>query len=224
MLDLEKAQRLSLTMQVEEKLKKALIVGALKPGARLVTKELAGQLGTSITPVREALLRLASSGALDATPAQAFLVPEVDLNRYREINQIRKNLEGMAVQSAARHVNGENISHLRQLCNTFREAKVVGNVEQALEANLTFRFQLYSYAQMPTLMVLIEQLWVRIGPYFNFLYPQSSEMAQGHHNYDDLLDALEQGDVAASVAAIQKAIDDGANILVRHYTERAHAD
>lgn len=59
-------------MQVEAKLKAALIVGVLKPGARLVTKEIAGQLGTSVTPVREALLRLAAAGALDATPAQAF--------------------------------------------------------------------------------------------------------------------------------------------------------
>ncbi|WP_024562282.1 GntR family transcriptional regulator, partial [Franconibacter helveticus] len=73
MLDLEKAQRMSLTMQVEVKLKNALIVGSLRPGARLVTKEIADQLGTSITPVREALLRLVSCGALNATPAQAFL-------------------------------------------------------------------------------------------------------------------------------------------------------
>ena len=66
MLDLdhlEKAQRVSLTMQVEHSLKGALITGPLKPGARLITKEIADKLGTSITPVREALLRLVSSGA-----------------------------------------------------------------------------------------------------------------------------------------------------------------
>jgi DNA-binding transcriptional regulator YhcF (GntR family) len=53
MLDLEKAQRTSLTLQVEASLKSALIIGALKPGARLITKEIADQLGTSITPVRK---------------------------------------------------------------------------------------------------------------------------------------------------------------------------
>ena len=66
MLDLdhlEKAQRVSLTMQVEISLKGALITGSLKPGARLITKEIADKLGTSITPVREALLRLVSGGA-----------------------------------------------------------------------------------------------------------------------------------------------------------------
>ena len=107
MLDLdhlEKAQRISLTMQVELSLKGALITGSLKPGARLITKEIADKLGTSITPVREALLRLVSSGALHATPAQAFLVPEVTLERYNEINAIRKQLEPMAVAAACQHM------------------------------------------------------------------------------------------------------------------------
>ena len=71
MLDLdhlEKAQRVSLTMQVEHSLKGALITGSLKPGARLITKEIADKLGTSITPVREALLRLVSSGGFTPRP------------------------------------------------------------------------------------------------------------------------------------------------------------
>lgn len=216
MLDLEKAQRMSLTMQVEGRLKSALIVGTLKPGARLVTKEIAEQLGTSITPVREALLRLVSSGALDATPAQAFLVPEISLGRYHEITTIRKNLEGMAVEQAARYMDKTKLARLQQLCDAFLEAKHV-SVEAALQANREFRFQLFEYAEMPTLTVLIEQLWVRIGPCFNYLYPQSEEMTQGHHNYDDLLEALAEKDEKRSVKAIHKAIDDGADILRRQY-------
>lgn len=217
MLDLEKAQRMSLTLQVEARLKNALIVGALKPGARLVTKDIAEQLGTSITPVREALLRLVSSGALDATPAQAFLVPEISLGRFHEINLIRKSLEVIAVTEAVHLMNAESLAKLRQLYDAFRVAKLAGHVEQSLQANRAFRFQLYECAQMPTLTSLIEQLWVRIGPCFNYLYPQSDEMAQGHHNYDDLLEGLAEGDTKRCVKAIVKSIDDGATILMDQY-------
>ncbi|MEL4013752.1 GntR family transcriptional regulator [Dryocola clanedunensis] len=217
MFDLEKAQRMSLTLQVEARLKSALIVGALKPGARLVTKDIAEQLGTSITPVREALLRLVSSGALDATPAQAFLVPEISLSRYQEITTIRKSLEVMAVTEAVRLMDADKLERLHQLYDHFRTAKLSSSVEQALQANRTFRFQLYEYAQMPTLSVLIEQLWVRIGPCFNYLYPQSEETAQGHHNYDDLLEGLAGKDVNRCVKAILKSIDDGATILMNQY-------
>lgn len=70
-----KMKHVSLTLQVENDLKHQLSIGALKPGARLITKNLAEQLGMSITPVREALLRLVSVNALSVAPAQAFTVP-----------------------------------------------------------------------------------------------------------------------------------------------------
>lgn len=217
MFEMEKAQRVSLTMQVEAKLKGALIVGVLKPGARLVTKDIAGQLGTSVTPVREALLRLVSAGALDATPAQAFLVPKIPLARYQEITLIRKNLEGLAVSQASEHVTPEQLTLLTSLNAKFMAAKVENNVEEALQANRAFRFTLYEMAAMPTLTALIEQLWVQIGPCFNYLYPQSTHMAKGQHNYDQLLLALEAGDSKRCVKLIHKSIDDGAAILREHY-------
>jgi len=219
MLDLEKAQRLSLTQQVEVSLKNALIVGALKPGARLITKEIADQLGTSITPVREALLRLVSAGALHATPAQAFLVPDVSQQTHREITEIRKRLESMAVSAACSKMTDEKLRQLRLLAKTFNEARLGANVEQALQANRSFRFRLYEYAEMPTLLSLIEQLRVRIGPCFNHLYPVSAELANGHHDYADLLDALERGDSEASQQSIISVIDMGVNIVQHQYKE-----
>ncbi len=217
MIEMEKAQRLSLTAQVEATLRSALMVGKLKPGARLVTRDLAAQLGTSITPVREALLRLVSAGALDATPAAAFLVPEMTLQRFEEITLIRKHLEGLAARSATPLVNKKALSQLKKLCASYMQAKITGDAEEALQANRAFRFTLYSYAQMPTLEALIEQLWVQIGPCFNYLYPQPDAVAKGHHNYDRLLDALQTGDSALSEQIIIKAIDDGAAILKQHY-------
>lgn len=216
MLDLEKAQRTSLTMQVEASLKSALIIGALKPGARLITKEIADQLGTSITPVREALLRLVSAGALHATPAQAFLVPEVTLTRYNEVNQIRKNLEGMAARAASQNMTKEKMRELYSLADAFTDALKTGNTELTLQANRVFRFSVYQQAAMPTLTALIEQLWVQIGPCFNYLYPTSEDLMRGH-NYSDLLSALEEGDGFASERALWRAIDEGANIIIKQF-------
>ena len=199
--NLEKAQRISLTMQVENSLKGALITGSLKPGARLITKEIADKLGTSITPVREALLRLVSAGALQATPAQAFLVPEVTLERYNEINAIRKQLEPMAVAAA---------------CQNMTETKL-DDVQKAIHANRVFRFTLYQYAEMPTLNSLIEQLWVRIGPCINYLHEEMKDIPATTYHYADLLSALEQRDVTASREAIDRAIDEANILLQRQY-------
>ena len=216
MFDLDKAQRLSLTVQVESRLKSALILGMLKPGARLVTKEIAQQLGTSITPVREALLRLVASSALDVTPAQAFLVPAITECHYQEISIIRKNLEGIAVKKATREINKAGLMRLNQLKDSFLSARKV-SVEAALKANRDFYFQVFNYAEMPTLMELIEQLWVRIGPSFNYLYPRFDEISSLPHNYDALIEALTEKDETASVAAIHKGIMDDFDILLRQF-------
>ncbi|MBF4111187.1 GntR family transcriptional regulator [Enterobacter cloacae] len=220
MLDLdhlEKAQRISLTMQVEISLKGALITGSLKPGARLITKEIADKLGTSITPVREALLRLVSSGALQATPAQAFLVPEVTLERYNEITAIRKELEPMAVAAACQHLTQSKLEILRTLSDDFHEAMRNGNVQKALHANRVFRFTLYQYAEMPTLSALIEQLWIRIGPCINYLHQELNDIKASSYHYEELLSALERGDVEGSQKAIEKLIDEANSLLQRQY-------
>lgn len=216
MFDLDKAQRLSLTMQVESRLKNALILGMLKPGSRLVTKEIAQQLGTSITPVREALLRLVASSALDVTPAQAFLVPAISECHYQEILVIRKSLEGMAVQKATREINKAGLMRLSQLRDSIISARKV-SVEAALKANRDFYFQVFDYAEMPTLMELIEQLWIRIGPSFNYLYPRFDEFSGMSNNYDALIEALTERDEVRSVAAIHKGIMDDFDILLRQF-------
>ena len=217
MLDFAKAQRISLTQQIENNIKNALVVGALKPGARLVTREIAVNQGISITPVREALLRLVSSGALQAAPAQAFMVPVLTNSGYLEINQIRKNLEGMATAAAAINITQERMGELSRLSNTFHEAKAAGDVTRMLQTNYQFRFQIYDYAEMPTLVTMIEQLWVRAGPSLHYLYLNSVEPFQHQNVYASLLNALEKRDSSASYSAISQIIDESTSFLKQQY-------
>ncbi len=62
----------------------------------------------SITPVREALLRLVSVNALSVAPAQAFTVPEVGKRQLDEINRIRYELELMAVTLAVENLTSQD--------------------------------------------------------------------------------------------------------------------
>ena len=217
MLDFAKAQRISLTQQVENNIKNALVVGALKPGERLITREIAINQGISITPVREALLRLVSFGALQAAPAQAFMVPALTNSAYLEINRIRKNLEGMATAAASEHITADKIRALKSLSEAFHEAKSAGDVTRMLQTNYQFRFQIYTYAEMPTLMAMIEQLWVRAGPSLHFLYLNPMEPFQHQNVYQPLLDALEKRDSTESYSAICQIIDESTSYLKQQY-------
>jgi GntR family transcriptional regulator, colanic acid and biofilm gene transcriptional regulator len=207
------APRRSLVTHVEEEIRAALIEGRLKPGTRLVTKELADSLGMSITPVREALIRFAASGVLTAEPAQSFRVPTVTQAQYSEISEIRKSVEGLAASKAALQISAEEIAKMEALLVRYRGARIAGDQHLALMLNKEFRFVLYSVARMPTLLGVIELLWLRAGPGFNYLYSDNSFDFTHHHNYDDLLVALRNRDGEAAGAAIGRAIDDGVRIV-----------
>jgi GntR family colanic acid and biofilm gene transcriptional regulator len=218
-LDLPAAPKGGLSGFVEATLKQGLMEGRLKPGERLVTRDLAARLGTSPTPVREALLKLVAAGTLEVAPAQAFTVPVVTARQYAEMADIRRTVEGLAAERATRAMTPERLARLREINTDYRDARRGHRVTEALRLNQSFRFTLYEAADMPTLIDIIERLWLRIGPSLNHLYPRPDEVDLGRHSYDDVLDALALGDAAAVRASIERAVDAGTRILLANLEE-----
>lgn len=225
-IDLPQAPKGGLAGFAERSLKQALLEARLKPGQRLVTRELAQRLGMSPTPVREALLKLVAAGVLEATPAQAFQVPRITPERYQEIARIRHAVEGLAAETAALRIGAAQIAALRAANEEFRRAKGQADAAAALRHNKAFRFSLYEAAEMPVLLDIIERLWLQIGPSLNYLYPQPKPRRIDRHNYDLLLEALDRQDPQGVRTAIAQAIESGTQILLdnmRHHPDLAAA-
>jgi GntR family colanic acid and biofilm gene transcriptional regulator len=205
----------------ERALKQALLEGKLRPGERLITRDLAERLGTSPTPVREALLKLVAAGILEVARSQSFQVPTVSIERYREIADIRREIETLAAARATTRITNGEIAELGAINVRFQAAKRSGDVAAALAENRAFRFGLYEAARMPILLDMIERLWLQIGPTLNFLYPQSNPDSGDQHTYGSILRGLESRDEAAVRAGIERAITSGTEILVANLTLHA---
>ncbi|WP_205909054.1 FCD domain-containing protein [Neorhizobium lilium] len=214
------APRKSLVTHVEDEIRAALIEGRLEPGTRLVTKDLAGSLGMSITPVREALVRFAASGVLTAEPAQSFRVPTMSVAQYSEIAEIRKSVEGLAASKAASQISAQEIAQMQVVLKKYLSAKTAKDQHLALALNKEFRFVLYAAARMPTLLGVIEMLWLKAGPGFNYLYPEVEAPSGDHQNYEDLMQALRDKRTDAARIAIEHAIDDGSRIVIEALQRR----
>ena len=85
--------RESLATQLYNSLRASLMDGQYEPGQRLTISGIANEYGTSITPVREAIFRLVSERSLELRAATSVQVPELDIDRLREVQQIRIELE-----------------------------------------------------------------------------------------------------------------------------------
>ena len=92
----------TLTERVYSSVKEAILSLNLKPGSPLVEDELAGQLGTSKTPVRDALLALERDGLVTKIPYKGTYVSELTEDDAVEIFQLRSALEGLASRLAAK--------------------------------------------------------------------------------------------------------------------------
>ena len=81
---------LRLSEQLCEKIEEQIVTGALRPGARLDEQELAAEFGVSRTPIREALIQLASPlawyNAVPGVPLTGPFNPHFDILTYSFLN------------------------------------------------------------------------------------------------------------------------------------------
>lgn len=206
--------RQSLSAIAYDKLRKALMTGELQPGERLNGRSLATRLGTSLTPVREALLQLVTEGTLEMEAGRSISVPVLTRAAYIELRDIRVTVEGMGAERAAAVIRPAAIAKLAQLHEKLTAAKARGDFAAALRWNEAFHLDLATAAEMPRLLKLVEGLWSQSGPFLNNLFAKSGVTVADPHPHILVLEALRKRDGAAAAAAIREDIlRGGANLL-----------
>jgi|GEM_PF-2986601 len=164
-MDQIKQSRDSLTDQVERKLRQIILAGKIPPKTRLNIRILSEQLGTSVTPVREALMRLSAQRIIDAQPGK-FSMPDISRERYIEICNLRILLEGHAGEIAATRITQKELLNIRSLAETYIQAVLKQDYALAVEHNARFKLAVFAAAHMPTLTALIESLMLQVTPFF----------------------------------------------------------
>lgn len=212
-------QRRTLGADVYSQLKHLLTSGQLMPGEAISLRSMAAALGVSVMPVREAVQRLVAEQAFESTPNRVIRVPLMSVSHFREIAQIRMELEGMAAQRAAEVMDAAGLARVVQLHERFERemARPHPDPGRLIELNHALHFTIYQGAHMPVLLQLIETLWLRIGPILNYdLRSAASSVGQRiaveHHGA--LLAALQAHDAAAARLALQRDIRSAADFII----------
>jgi len=206
-------------------IRKALMAGQFPPGQILRLRPLADELGISVTPVREALLRLVSERALVSDTSRALRVPLVEVPRFREIRDLRIMLEGKAAEIAAGNATEAIVQTLETLQERLREHRHARDFRGALAINEEFHFTVYGLADMPVLYSLIEGLWVQIGPILTRIFDVADSRIVTDHPHDGVISAFRARDGAAARIAIETDIMWAARhlepVLARTFDEAA---
>jgi DNA-binding GntR family transcriptional regulator len=142
-------------------IRESILSCKLKPGSVIDQEMVADWLGSSTTPVREALRRLEAEQLVVMRAHSEARVAPASIQEFREFHLVRIGLEPVAAEVATKMASDELIESLRPL--------VTPNGEKADPADLdrsrTFHQELYAASGNSTVTQILDSIWDRAGRY-----------------------------------------------------------
>ena len=112
--DVKMDEYLPLRDVVFKTLRQAILKGELEPGERLMEIQLAERLGVSRTPIREAIRKLELEGLVLMIPRKGAEVARISENNLRDVLEVRRTLEELAVDLACQRMTEDELEELEE--------------------------------------------------------------------------------------------------------------
>lgn len=188
-------------------LRQAILRGELKPGERLLEIHLANKLGVSRTPIREAIRKLELEGLVLMIPRKGAVVAEITEKSLRDVLEVRRALEELAMKLACEKIQEEEINELKAAAKEFEDVLKTGDVTLFAEADVKFHDIIYRTTDNQRLIQLLYNLREQMYRYrVEYLKREDAhETLLAEHQY--IIETLEKRDAEQAVAAVCQHID-----------------
>jgi DNA-binding GntR family transcriptional regulator len=153
-----KLSRILAREEAYRKLRNWIIDGTLLPGEVLRDHAIAGSLGVSRTPVREALRRLQDEGLVETALNRWTRVAPLDLTKARETYAVIESLEVLALERAFPNLTPADLQDMAQANRAMQSAAEQQELMEAVIADEAFHEVLTARAGNGVLAALLAQL------------------------------------------------------------------
>ena len=127
-----------LRSQAIEQMRDAIVTGVLTPGSMHSEQSIADQMGISRTPVREALLQLATEGLVAFVPHRGVRIRQLDPDHLASVLQFRAALESYCAAALAARPRAEILEQLEAQLERQRHINVANDRLRWVAANIEF--------------------------------------------------------------------------------------
>lgn len=204
-----------LRQDVVPEVRENILVGRLKPGAKIIESRLATSLGVSRTPVREALLHLEREGLVRSDLRRGFTVEPLSVREVRETYPLLAALECHAVRTSDSFLPPV-LPALKRINAQFRRAR---SAQQALNLDTRWHDTLISPSNNSRLAGLITSLRRAIRRY-EFIYMSDTTLLPASADqHDAILDALRKRNMQTALEAIEANYVLGMRVILRKMGE-----
>ena len=143
-------------------MRQRIISHNLPSGSRLVEAKVAKEMNVSITPVREAMSRLANEGLVTIFPYKGTYVTYVTEEYVDDVDELRRNLEMMAAERGFCNLTDEDIAYLEQLCVESDIAFNQGDLFTAVRYDMMFHQHMFEISGSALLLEMWKMICFRI--------------------------------------------------------------
>jgi DNA-binding GntR family transcriptional regulator len=206
----ELIQKRPLKEDIFDVLHDKIISGKYKPGDWLRQDDIATQLGVSMTPVREGLDLLVSSGLAERVPYRGVRVREMSTKDVVDAYGLRLALEVVIAQDAARHITPGQVSGLERMIVEMKKHESLKEMPTARRLSREFHSAIAEASQNDLLIKVYAVVanafpdWLLYEALFRKPEMLADSMATTHKEHVAIVDALKKGD--GNLAA-QKSIE-----------------
>ena len=200
----------SVADSVYDQLWRRIVNREFQPGDRLVEEALAQELGTSRTPVREALLRLGQTGIVQLSGRKGFSIPVITAADVTELYDLRTAIETFAIRRATPSISDQEIEIHRGLQQAALHQSQGGDpatAEAFFRADLSLHSVLHSLGGnrrstriLSEVMGQLSLLSMRAS-----LVPEKNRLAIAEHQV--ILDALAARESALAARAMEAHLE-----------------
>lgn len=188
--------------QVYRRLKEDILHLVLHPGQALSEPELALRSGTSRTPVREALIRLADEGLVEVAPKSGTRVSRIPMAALPEAILVRKALEETTSRLAAEKATRSGLMRLEACILRQEERAEMADFEAFHAADEEFHAAIADIAGFPGIWSLVERAKMHVDRYRRLTLPEAGRMARVVAEHRRVLEALRRQDSQGAAAAM----------------------
>ncbi|ODT66156.1 MAG: hypothetical protein ABS75_28480 [Pelagibacterium sp. SCN 63-23] len=196
----------SVTVDVTNSLRRAIVTLALPPGTALDKSAICTQLGVSRFPVSEALARLAEEGLVDIAPQRGSTVSLVKIADVREYMLIRKGLESEALRVLIGKHDAEVIDALHANMAAQREAASRDDAETFHQIDVDFHDIIFRSMRLTKVKTIIDRARANLDRARRLIItPRRLAHTIGEHQA--IFDGILAADAPQAMAAIRAHID-----------------
>ena len=191
---------------LREAIEDKIATGLFPPGMHLDESELARTFGVSRTPLREALIQLASMGIVSMRPRRGAVVAEVSPQRLLEMFELMAELEAMCARFAARRMAEAEQEELVKAHRECEAACVASDPDDYFHKNERFHRAIYAAAHNEFLVEQALALHRRLRPYRRLQLRVRNRMAASFGEHVQVVEALLAGDADAAADRLRQHI------------------